>query len=317
MVVNDAVENAIEALFTEAGYQGMLSVLDVDGPGRVELWADEQAYAASTFKIAVGLELFCQAADGELDSAEPISLSPDERTLGGQGLCLFAHPAEMSLRDLAVLMLTISDNTATDAVIRNVGPQRINARMRSLGLVRTDFARTIHEHFTDIGRALGFADLAAYNRALAAASPAEATRATDMRRAYHDVFTRHGTAPAPHTTAAEMASLLRMLWRDEAGRPAACAQLRTLLQSQRLTRKLATGFPANVAVAAKSGTVPGVISNDVGVVTYPDGHRYAVAVLTRTLNPDAAADPVPDEAAHLIGTAARTAIDHLRSTPEA
>lgn len=307
------IENDVEALFIAAGYRGMLSVEEIDGPGRLGVRASEQAYAASTFKIAVGLELLCQATAGELDLAEPVTLSPDERTPGGQGLCLFAHAAEVSLRDLAVLMLTISDNTATDAVIRRVGPERIGGRLAALGLTHTDFTCTIREHFGAIARDLGFAGLAEHGRALAEAAPAVAV---EMRRAFYEVFAQPDTVP--FTTAREMARLVRMIWRDEAGPAAACANLRAMMGSQRLTRKIATGFPADVSVAAKSGTVaagaggvPGAISNDVGAVTYPDGQRYAVAVFTRELDPDAD----PDSASRVIGAAARMAVEHLRRTP--
>jgi beta-lactamase class A len=289
----------------------MLSVMAIDGPGRVEVRASEQAYAASTFKIAVGLELLCQAAAGELDLAEPVTLSPDERTPGGQGLCLFAHPAQVSLRDLAVLMLTISDNTATDAVIRRVGPERLGGRLAALGLTHTDFACTIREHFDAIARGLGFAGLAEHGRALAGAAPA---RAAEMRRAFYASFAQPDTVP--FTTARDMSRLIRMVWRDEAGPAAACADLRAMMGSQWLTRKIASGFAADVSVAAKSGTVAtktgagrGAISNDIGAVTYRDGQRYAVAVFTRELDDP---DPDPDGASRVIGAAARMAVEHLR-----
>ena len=282
MIDDEFIDDEFDALFSNAALKGMVSAMEIDGPRRLNFHAHDQAYAASTFKIAVGLELFCQAVEGELDLSEAVTLDPADRTLGGQGLCLFAHPAAISLHDLAILMLTISDNTATDAVIRKVGPQRINTRLATLGLVHTDFACTIHEHFNALGL----------------------TAAT--RPAYHEVLGRPDVVPC--TTAAEMAQLLALVWRDEAGPTSACADLRAVIANQHLTRKIAAGFPGDVTVAAKSGTVPGVISNDTGVVTYPDGRRYAVAVFTRALAPR----PAADDPAHVIGTAARIAVDYLQ-----
>ncbi|WP_034262687.1 serine hydrolase [Actinospica robiniae] len=305
------IEDEVEALFIEAGYQGTLSVAEIDGAGRVDVRAGEEAYAASTFKIAVGLELACQGAAGELELTESMRLSPDDCTPGGQGLCLFEYPVEISLRDLAVLMLTISDNTATDAVIRRLGPERVGARLAALGLKQTDFTCTIHEHFDAIGRSLGFADWAEHARALAAAPP---TRAEVMRRAFREAFALPHLVP--YTTAGDMARLTGMIWRDEAGPAAACAQVRVMMGKQWLTRKIATGFGAGTSVAAKSGTAP-AISNDVGVVTYPDGQRYAVAAFTRALDPDPAADTDPDAAARAIGAAARLAVEHLRRAASA
>jgi len=47
------------------------------------------------------------------------------------------HDAELSLQDLAYLMMAVSDNAATDVIIARVGLPRINATLRSLGLERT------------------------------------------------------------------------------------------------------------------------------------------------------------------------------------
>ena len=168
------IEADIDALFTAAGYRGMVSVVEIDGPGHNALRENEQAYAASAFKTTVALELCSQCADGELDPAQHITITPAEHTFGGQGLCLFTDEAEISLRDLARLMLTISDNTATDAVIRHVSAQRITARLRLPGLTRTHVAGTIREHFDAISHELRYADLAEHHQALAAAPESQA-----------------------------------------------------------------------------------------------------------------------------------------------
>src|SRR5690606_22964661 len=106
-----------------------------------------------------------------------------------------------------------------------------------------------------------------------------------------------------------MTRLLAAVWRDEAGTAEHCAAMRRLLALQVWPHRLASGFPFDdVHVAGKTGTLP-TVRNDVGVVEYPDGGRYAVAVFTRTANP-AAALPAADA---VIGTAARLAVDGLRA----
>jgi Beta-lactamase enzyme family len=63
-----------------------------------------------------------------------------------------------------------------------------------------------------------------------------------------------------------MATLLRLIWRDEAGPAEACAQVRRMMARQVTRQRLALGFPrAGVQVAAKSGSLLGVIRNEVGV----------------------------------------------------
>ncbi len=61
-------------------------------------------------------------------------------------------------------------------------------------------------------------------------------------------------------------------------------------------------------VAAKSGSLAGVVRNEIGVISHPDGRRYAAAVFTRSR-------PGSDEVAinAVIGTAAALAVATLRA----
>src|SRR5690606_21659617 len=86
------------------------------------------------------------------------------------------------------------------------------------------------------------------------------------------------------TTAADITALLGMVWRDEAAPPAACADVRRWLGLQVWPHRLRSGFPYDdVQVSGKTGTLPSV-RNEVGVVEYPDGGRYAVGVFTRAVD---------------------------------
>ena len=98
------------------------------------------------------------------------------------------------------------------------------------------------------------------------------------------------------------------MWNDEAGPPAACARVRDLMAQQLTRQRIARGFGPGVSVAAKSGGLLGVARNEVGVVRFPDGDAYAVAVLTRS------ADPLRDERAvdDAIAEAAARAVRRLR-----
>jgi beta-lactamase class A len=76
-------------------------------------------------------------------------------------------------------------------------------------------------------------------------------------------------------------------------------------------RRLALGSDSasGVRIAGKGGRLPGIVLADAGVITFPDGRRYAAAVLTRVYH---AFDG--DLASYeLIGAIAATAIERLRS----
>lgn len=117
------------------------------------------------------------------------------------------------------------------------------------------------------------------------------------------------TLLGPTTTARELATLWAMIWRDEAGPPAAWARVRAAAGQQR-PKRLELGFDADagVTVATKGGTIPGIINNDIGVVTFPDRRRYAAGVYTRAQTAFAG----EQAAQHTIGALAATAIHSLR-----
>jgi beta-lactamase class A len=104
-----------------------------------------------------------------------------------------------------------------------------------------------------------------------------------------------------------MATLLRLISSDQAGPPPACQRVRQLMRQQLTRHRLATGFPPPARVAAKSGSLAGVVRNEVGVVSYPDGRAYSAAVFCQSHQPwqnDAAINAV-------IGTAAAAAASML------
>ncbi|MDQ0989437.1 serine hydrolase [Streptomyces sp. V3I7] len=298
------IEETIDEVFAAGGCRGSLSALEIDGPGRLSVAGGELAVAASTFKITIGLEFFCQAAEGKLDPTERVVVSPAEASLGGQGLCITEDSVEISLRDLARLMLTISDNTATDMLIRRIGIERVRARLTRLGFTSFHLPGTIQHEFDTAARHAGFTGWGAMADAIRDATSPEEGEALWQR-----VLASPGMRPGriSSATADDLAALVRAVWQDEAGPAEACSNLRRVIGQQRLTRKIATGFGPEVLVASKSGTVPGGVSNDVGVVAFPDGRRYAIAVLTRPLTPGA---PTRED---VLGTAARVALDYLRT----
>jgi beta-lactamase class A len=144
---------------------------------------------------------------------------------------------------------------------------------------------------------LGFPDTDDLDARLAAADP-HAVRAL----AWLD------PARANATTPRDMTSLLTAIWTDRAGPPEACAFVRRVMGGQVSTQRLASGFDADVEVAGKTGTIP-FVRNEAGVVTYPDGRAFAVAVFTRS---DSLADRNPAIDAS-IGRAARIAVEALRA----
>src|SRR5512133_607262 len=108
-----------------------LCALDIDGPGVVAVDADQPVVAASVFKVLVALQFFASGRSGV------VRLRPADRTPGPTGFSLFADDVEVSLRDLATMMLAVSDNTAADVLLERIGRPALNEAARALGLTGT------------------------------------------------------------------------------------------------------------------------------------------------------------------------------------
>jgi beta-lactamase class A len=107
--------------------------LDIESGERFERLAHEVFPLASTIKLAIIYELFKQSEEGriKLDDVRPL----DKRhVVGGSGVLAELTAPSLSLRDHAVLMIVLSDNTSTNVLIDTLGMDRVNARMAGLGL---------------------------------------------------------------------------------------------------------------------------------------------------------------------------------------
>ena len=97
---------------------------------------------ASAIKIPVLLEVFQQAQAGELDLGAACRIEKVHKTDGSGFLKELGNgTVMMSLRDLCVLMILVSDNTATNLLIDRVGMERVNQTMAGLGLTHTRLRR--------------------------------------------------------------------------------------------------------------------------------------------------------------------------------
>lgn len=96
--------------------------------------------AASTIKIPVMVEVFEQMAEGKIDLNRVVHLTASDRDWGWGELCDAPLGSGYTVSQLLWKMITRSDNTATNMLIRLVGRGNINATMQQLGLTHTHVA---------------------------------------------------------------------------------------------------------------------------------------------------------------------------------
>jgi beta-lactamase class A len=99
---------------------------------------------ASSIKLAVLLELMRQAQEGKVSLEEKHTLRRNEMTVGDTEPILTMlgdGTVTMTLRDLAIFMVVLSDNTATNILIDRLGMDKINEGVVRLGLKETKLRR--------------------------------------------------------------------------------------------------------------------------------------------------------------------------------
>ena len=119
-----------------------MAIEDLTTGNQFFLHENEVFAQASSIKITVLANLFLQAQQGKLKltdlyTVQSSDLVPDSDIMGG----LTPGVTRITLRDLATMMVAVSDNSATNVLIDRVGMANVNAMLDSLGLAHTRLRR--------------------------------------------------------------------------------------------------------------------------------------------------------------------------------
>lgn len=101
--------------------------------------------AASVIKIPVLIDVFTELEQGKANKDEIYRLREEDK-LPSCGALNYMHTGlEVTVEDLYTLMIILSDNTATNILIKKFGMQNINACIRALGLEVTSLNRLLFD----------------------------------------------------------------------------------------------------------------------------------------------------------------------------
>src|SRR5215217_762872 len=129
------MERALDAIVAQAGGEIALAAMNLTTGEDVARNAERSMPTASVFKLPLLVEVFRQVEEDTLDLEERVTLRAEDIVKGSGILRDFGPGLQPTLRDLAMMMVIVSDNSATNLLLDRVGgPQRVNATMRELGL---------------------------------------------------------------------------------------------------------------------------------------------------------------------------------------
>jgi beta-lactamase class A len=119
-----------------------VAIEDLNTGEQFALHENEVFAQASSIKIAVLANLYLQAQQGkfkltDLYTVQASDLVSDSDIMGG----LTPGVTRVTLRDLATMMVAVSDNSATNVLIERIGMNNVNAMLDGLGLTHTRLRR--------------------------------------------------------------------------------------------------------------------------------------------------------------------------------
>lgn len=236
---------------------------------------------ASVMKLPVAVHILKLVDEGQLTLGQTVTLTDADiyPEMGGPMDLHLSAGSAISVRDLLHMMITVSDNNATDILLRlGGGTAAVNTRMQQLGIEGIRIDRYIWELLANY-----YGHPASQQQPLDGAgyaAVANSPRTPAQRRVHIDAW---NADPRDTASTAAIATLLQQVWQ---GRVLSDGSTNVLKQIMAQTRtgsgRLRGVLPPRTPVAHKTGTVGDVI-NDAGVITLPDGKgEVVVAVLMQS-----------------------------------
>lgn len=253
-----------------AGFPGHVSLCarNLKTGAEYGLNPDEQVRTASTIKLPVLCALHDQVAQGKVKWDEELTLT-DADTVSGSGILReFSPGTRHRVRDVANLMIVVSDNTATNLILNRITADTVNAYMVRLGILGTKSLRKVRGDGNQLKSPSGFAReglMSEYRRfGLGVSTPRDMVRLLELIEA--------GKVVSVRDSQEILAVLGRQQFKDSIGR--------------RLPDRW---------VFSKSGSLD-ALRSDVGIVRLPTGP----IALALTVDGMSGADYGPDNAGQLL-----------------
>ena len=254
--------------------------------GETHEYAASHRYpTASVCKITVMAELFRQDAEGILSLDDRKRMEDRYSPHGSGQLKLMRDEPEITLRDYCRMMITISDNMATDLLMEAVGIPNINTFLDRLGCPNTRTSVTMGRYHYR----MTYQDDLPTNRANdVLQAEASAAGANDYKSvSYSDSLENNVAAPA------EMGGIMKRMYEGTLVSSDASSEMLEMMKNARELRMMRRDLPREIVVAQKSGS-SGRIKGNVGIVYLPSGPMIISAFATANSNDVRADEPIAE-----------------------
>jgi beta-lactamase class A len=212
--------------------------------------ADTKVRTASTIKLPILCTLESLVAQGKVRWDERIVLKPEDKVTGSGVLGSLADGTDLTVRNLAILMIIVSDNTATNLVLDRITADAVNDYLDSIGITTTRSNRKVRGDGAQLK------------------SPSGWSKAGRLEE-----NAKYGLGVS---TPRDMVTILGLLQAGKIVSPEASKDVLDIMKMQQIRDGIARHAPDELVIASKSGSLD-ALRSDVGIV-YARGGPIAMAI---------------------------------------
>lgn len=277
-----ALEAEIAELWRTFPGKTGIAIRRIDGNWTIGHRLDQNFPQQSVSKLWVALTVFDKVDQGKISTSDAVRIGPEDLTLFHQPLAAEVRKEGAVIKSVYTLLdrsLSRSDNTANDALLRHVGgPDEVNRFIRRNRLGRIKFGPGERLMQSQIAGMQWSQDLSVGRRFYAARAKVPVERRRQALNAYL-------ADPVDGASPRAIVDALDKLARGELLSEYSTQAILSILKRTRSgPNRLKAGVPSDWGFLHKTGTgqVLGSTAtgyNNVGIMTAPDGTRYAVAVM--------------------------------------
>ena len=262
------LETQIQSVIEKSGAKFGVALHHIESGEKVSINADQYFPMASVFKIPVLVEACFRFASGEIRPDDRWTLKNSDKNFPSGVLVFFEEGLTPSIKDLLMMMIIISDNSATDILLNRFTKKAVVQRMRDLGLQDIHIPMTVRELFEelmpDTNPNKPIQDL---YRMMRESSKDEMEMETSERI----------VALSPENnvcTPQDMTHLLHLLYEGKTPDRQWSDFGLDILMHQQLNDRIPRFLPQGTLVAHKTGTI-GPVRNDAGII-YVNDHSHVI-----------------------------------------
>ena len=275
------LQAALSSLNIKTGQQIGIGVLDLNTG---ESWfrnRKQKFPMQSVYKLPIAIAILKLVDDGKISLNQTITITKEDFAPGNSPIVkeINSSNTQFTVRDLLIRAMSVSDNTASDALVRLIGsPSKVNQILVKLKIhnVRIDrLERQIQPDSVGLTNPLPEWSDAKTFEAVIQQAPTSAKQIG---------LKKYLTDPRDTATPEGLVNLLARLQKQQLlSSDSTALLLQIMTNSPSGQKRIKAGLPKNWSIAHKTGTGVEVLgigsaTNDVGIVSSPNGKHIAIAI---------------------------------------